>query len=226
MKQTLCARSASWFTDHNVGRSMLDRLMRPLIDPPLKRIAFRLAHAGVNANALSLVGAGIAVLAGLALASSWYFLGLVLIALNRLLDGLDGAVARETSPTDFGGYLDSLCDYVFYIAVPLGFACATPQNQFPSLILISSFILTAVSFLAYAALAEKRGLKTKAQGQKSFYYMAGLTEGTETILAFVAFCLWPDHYPLLAYAFAGLCLVTVAGRVMAARKAFTIGRAP
>ncbi|MDO8290458.1 MAG: CDP-alcohol phosphatidyltransferase family protein [Parvibaculum sp.] len=205
---------------------MLDRLMRPLIDPPLKRIAACLSQADVSANTLSLTGAGIAALAGLALASSWYVPGLALIALNRLLDGLDGAVARETAPTDFGGYLDSLCDYVFYIAVPLGFACAAPQNQFPSLILISSFILTAVSFLAYAALAEKHGLKTEAQGQKSFYYMAGLAEGTETILTFVAFCLWPQHYPLLAYAFATLCLATVAGRVMAAHKVFAIGRIP
>ena len=95
----------------------------------------------------------------------------------------------------------------------------------PTLILLSTFILTAVSFLAYAAIAEKRGIRSEAQGVKSFYYMAGLAEGTETILAFIAFCLWPQHYPLFAYLFAALCLATVAGRILAAKAAFSDGSA-
>jgi len=198
---------------------MLDRLMRPLIDPPLKALARRLAPL-VSADRVSLAGAVVALLLFLALFASWFSLALFLIALNRLLDGLDGAIAREHGATDFGGYLDSLCDYVFYIAVPLGFACANPQNMRPTLILLSAFVLTAVSFLAYAAIAEKRGLTTEAQGRKSFYYMAGLAEGTETIFVFVAFCIWPQHYAVLAYLFAALCLSTVAGRLINARAAF------
>lgn len=201
---------------------MLDRLMRPLIDPPLKACAARIAPH-VSANAVSLAGAGVGVLAGLALSASWFSLGLALVAVNRLLDGLDGAIAREHGPTDFGGYLDSLCDYVFYIAVPVGFAFAAPDNLAPSLALLSSFVLTAVSFLAYAAIAEKRGLEPDVRGAKSFYYMTGLAEGTETIIAFVAFCLFPSAYPLLACLFAALCLTTVVGRLMAARLAFCDG---
>lgn len=204
---------------------MLDRLMRPLIDPPLKALASRIAPL-VSADTVSLAGVGVAVLAGLALSASWFSLGLLLILLNRLLDGLDGAIARERGPTDFGGYLDSLCDYVFYVAVPLGFAFAAPGNLAPSLALLASFVLTAVSFLAYAAIAEKRGLKSDVRGAKSFYYMAGLAEGTETIIAFVAFCLFPSDYPMLACLFAALCLTTVAGRLMAAKPAFSDSSPP
>ena len=34
-----------------------------------------------------------------------------MIILNRVADGLDGAVARSTGQTDFGGYLDLLTLY-------------------------------------------------------------------------------------------------------------------
>jgi phosphatidylglycerophosphate synthase len=199
---------------------MLDRHLRPLIDPPLNRLAAHLARMGVSANHLSLIGAGFGLAAGLAIASGAFGLGLVLIVLSRLADGLDGPVARMTAPTDFGGYLDILCDYVFYLAVPMGFATAAPANLWPALLLVASFVLTAVSFLAYAALAEKRGLSSMVQGRKSFYYMVGLAEGTETIAVFAAFCLWPAAFPWLACAFALLCLATVLGRLLSARAQF------
>lgn len=200
---------------------MLDRHLRPLIDPPLNRLAAHLARMGVSANHLSFIGACFGLAAGLAIASGAFGLGLVLIVLSRLADGLDGPVARMTAPTDFGGYLDILCDYVFYLAVPLGFAAAAPANLWPALLLVASFVLTAVSFLAYAALAEKRGLSSMAQGRKSFYYMVGLAEGTETIAVFAAFCFWPAAFPWLACAFAALCLATVLGRLLSARAQFT-----
>tara|TARA_R110000868_G_scaffold3471_3_gene22271 strand:+ start:3674 stop:4279 length:606 start_codon:yes stop_codon:yes gene_type:complete len=196
---------------------MFDHRLRPLIDPPLNAAARLVASGGVSANAITLAGAVAGVAAGCAIAQGHVAAGLVLILLNRILDGLDGAVARRTAATDFGGYLDVLCDYVFYVAVPLGFAAAAPQNLWPALALVASFVLTAVSFLSFSALAAKRGLTTEARGKKSFYYASGLAEGGETIAVFIAFCLWPQWFGPLAYAFAALCLVTVAGRLAAAR---------
>tara|TARA_R110000868_G_scaffold56546_8_gene175035 strand:+ start:15763 stop:16368 length:606 start_codon:yes stop_codon:yes gene_type:complete len=196
---------------------MFDRHLRPLIDPPLNAAARLLVAGGLQANAVTLAGAVVGVAAGLAIAGGHFGWGLAFIVLNRLLDGLDGALARQTQATDFGGYLDAICDYIFYVAVPLGFAAASPQNLWPALLLIASFVLTAVSFLAFAALAAKRGITSEAQGPKSFYYAAGLAEGAETIAVFVAFCLWPHVFGLLATAFAALCLLSVAGRIAAAR---------
>jgi phosphatidylglycerophosphate synthase len=199
---------------------MFDALFRPLIDPPLNRAGRIIARLGVSADHLTLAGAAVGVGAGFAIAWQHYLTGLGLVVLSRLLDGLDGAVARATKPTDFGGYLDIVCDFVFYVAIPIGFGLANPANLAPALVLTASFALTGVSFLAYAVLAEKRGLATSSHGLKSFFFKTGLAEGAETILAFVLMCLLPDLFPEIAWVFAGLCGLTVLQRTLAARAAF------
>ena len=87
-------------------------------------------------------------------------IALLLILLNRVADGVDGAIARRLGSTDLGGYLDILCDFIFYAAVPLGFALARPENGAAAAFLIFSFVGTGSSFLAYAAIAAKRGLES------------------------------------------------------------------
>jgi len=191
---------------------MFDARLRPLINPALNRMGAALAHLGVSANQVSAAGAACGALAGLAIGLGQPLAGLALVLASRLLDGLDGAIARARGATDFGGYLDIVCDYVFYLAVPLGFGFATPGNLPFALLLVASFTLTAVSFLAYATLAAKQGLESRAHGPKSFFYSTGLAEGAETLLAFVLMCLWPAAFPQIAVVFAGLCLLTVIQR--------------
>ncbi|MBS3996682.1 MAG: CDP-alcohol phosphatidyltransferase family protein, partial [Hydrogenophaga sp.] len=138
----------------------------------------------------------------------------VLLLLSRLLDGLDGAVARATAPTDRGGFLDITLDFVFYAAIPLAFAVADPlANALPAAVLLASFIGTGSSFLAFAIVAEKRRLQSLAFPDKSFYFLGGLTEATETIAAFVAMCLWPQWFAPIAYGFAALCALTTVLRI-------------
>lgn len=200
---------------------MLDARLRPLIDRPLDALGGMLARRGISANGLTLTAFGIGLLAVPALALEWFTLALALIAANRGLDGLDGAVARAHGPTDFGGYLDIVCDFVFYGAVPVGFALADPAaNALPAAVLIASFIATGSTFLAHAILAERHGLSTAAQGRKSLFYMSGLMEGAETIAFFVAFCLWPAWFAPLAWIMAGLCGVSALGRVLLTRRQF------
>ena len=192
---------------------MLDGLVRPLIDPPLDRIAKRIASAGVRADALTWAGFGIGIAAVPLLAGQYHRTALLLILANRLLDGLDGAVARRTAPTDRGAYLDIVCDFLFYSAVVFGFALAKPENALPAAFLIFSFVGTGSTFLAFAAVAAKRSLTTDARGAKSIYYLGGLTEGTETILAFVFFCLAPASFAIGALVFGALCWVTTISRI-------------
>ena len=199
---------------------MFDALLRPLVDPALNRAGRLIARLGVSADHLTLAGACLGIGAGVAIAAQNYLAGLGLVVLSRLLDGLDGAVARATETTDFGGYLDIVCDFVFYVAVPMGFAFADPANMAPALVLTASFALTGSSFLAYAAIAEKRGLTTSRHGAKSFFFQGGLAEGAETIVAFLLMCILPQHFALISWVFAGMCGLTVVQRVMAARKAF------
>jgi phosphatidylglycerophosphate synthase len=199
---------------------MFDARLRPLIDPPLNAMGRALARAGIGANAVTLAGLLPALGAGLAIAQQHFLLALALIFLNRLLDGLDGAVARVNEISDLGGYLDTLADFVFYVAVPLGFGFAAPANLAPAMVLIACFTLTCASFLTYAAIAAKRGAETAAHGTKSFFYSTGIAEGAETIAVFAAMCLWPAQFAMIAYAYAAVCLLTVVQRSLMAHRAF------
>jgi phosphatidylglycerophosphate synthase len=198
---------------------MLDARLRRLIDPPLDRLCGPLARNGVSADLATIVGFVVGLCAIAAIAGQAYGLGLGLLLLNRLLDGLDGALARQRGITDLGGFLDIVCDFIVYAGVPLAFALADPSaNALPAAFLIFSFIGTATSFLAFAIMAAKRGITTDLRGKKSLYYLGGLTEGSETILAFVLACLWPDWFPLIAWVFGALCWLTTATRVAVARQ--------
>jgi len=194
---------------------MLDRHLRPLIDPPLNALGRAIAARGIGANEVTLAGLGMGLVAAALLAFGLPGgMALLPLLLGRLLDGLDGAVARLTQPTDRGAFLDITLDFLFYAAIPLGFAFADPTaNALPAAVLLASFIGTGSSFLAFAIVAEKRQLQSLAFPDKSFYFLGGLTEATETIAAFVAMCLWPQWFAPIAYGFAALCAVTTALRI-------------
>lgn len=199
---------------------MFDRHLRPLIDPPLNHLA-SLAHgAGLSANAITLAGFAMGLLSVPALAHQSYGIALLLILLNRVCDGLDGALARLAGGgTDFGGYLDIVTDMMFYGAVVFGFALAAPgPNALPATFLLTGFMGASASFLAFSALAAKRDMSTEAQGVKSIYYLSGLMEGGETVFFFVIMCLIPGIFPWLAWAFGGLCWVTALARSVQARQ--------
>ena len=186
-------------------------LQRRLTHPPAE-----LLHGlGVRPDHITLAGFAIGILALPAIWAGFYGIGLVLILINRVADGLDGAVARMGTPTDRGAFLDIALDFVFYAAVPLGFALADPsRNALPAAVLIFSFVGTGSSFLAFSVLAEKRRLTAEDFPTKGLCYLGGLTEGFETILFFVAFCLWPGAFIWLAYLFAAMALITTVARWM------------
>ncbi len=193
---------------------MLDSAIQQILKPVLGRVARGLVRAGIGADALTFIGFALGMAAALSIVFQHFMAGLVLLLLSRLMDGLDGAVARLTQPTDRGGFLDITLDFLFYAAIPLAFAVADPaQNALPAAVLLASFMGTASSFLAFAIVAAKRGLASTELPDKSFYFLGGLTEATETIAAFVVMCLWPQWFAPLAYGFAALCVITTALRI-------------
>lgn len=200
---------------------MLDRAMRKLIDPPLNFVGVSLAKRGVTANSVTLFGLLMAPLAAVSISLGGFGIGLIFIALSRIADGLDGAVARASHKSDFGGYLDIASDFFFYGVVPFAFIVVDPTtNALPGAFLLLAFYVNGASFLGYAILAEKSGMKTDAQGLKSLYYSNGLLEGSETIALFAVICLWPAMFPLLAWGFGVLCFVTAGLRVVGAHQTF------
>lgn len=192
---------------------MLDSLARRLIDTPLNAAANRFSPR-ISANSITIFGFFIGILSFIAIIKGQFMLALVFLALNRLCDGLDGAVARRQTPTDLGAYLDIIADFILWALLPLGFVLYEPQYAFAAACLLASFAMSMSAFLAFAMMAEKRGLSSDAQGQKSFYYLAGLAEGTETIIFFALVMLRPDWFAPAALIFSGLVFLSVIGRLI------------
>lgn len=200
---------------------MLDAAARRLIDPGLNRLGRMLAARGISANAVTFAGLALGLFAALLIALGYAMWALIPLLASRLADGLDGAVARASQPTDFGGYLDITADFLFYGAIPMAFVWADPAgNGAAGAFLLTSFYANGASFLGYAVLAERQGLKTGAQGVKSLYYSNGLLEGTETIGFFVALCLWPAQFAAMAWVFGAVTVATAILRVYGAARAF------
>jgi phosphatidylglycerophosphate synthase len=193
---------------------MLDRYVHPRLKPTLNRLVEKLDKPTLTADGITLLGFAIGVLALPFLALGWYLAALTAIVLNRLLDGLDGALARRRGITDAGGFLDIALDFLFYALVPFGFALAAPsENALAAAWLLFAFMGTGSSFLAFAALAAKHDIDNPGYAHKSFYYLGGLTEGTETILLFALCCLFPMHFALFAWIFGALCWLTTTTRI-------------
>ena len=201
---------------------MLDRAALALLGPWLDTGAGMLVRRGISADTLTLVGFALGIAAALAIAFGLYGWGLVLLLAGRLADGLDGAVARLTRTTDRGAFLDVTLDFLFYASIPLAFAIAAPgPNALPAAVLLAAFIGTGSSFLAFAVLAVRRGLASSAYPNKGFYYLGGLTEGSETVICFALMCLWPQHFAGWAYGFAALCALTIGTRIVGGARTLT-----
>jgi phosphatidylglycerophosphate synthase len=201
---------------------MLDRAAMAALKPLLDAGAGVLARRGIGADAVTLAGFAIGIAAAVVIAFDLPGWGLALLLVSRLADGLDGAVARQTHTTDRGAFLDITLDFLFYASIPLAFAVADPSaNALPAAVLLAAFIGTGSSFLAFAVLAERRGLASTAFPQKGFYYLGGLTEATETLICFGLMCVWPERFAWWAYGFAALCALTIVTRIVGGAKALS-----
>lgn len=206
---------------------MLDGQMRAVIDTPLAAVARQLAKTGIRANGVTGMGLLLGLACAVLIVVGQDQLALVFLALNRLADGIDGALARLTRGTDRGGYLDIVFDFIFYGSVPLAFILRDPDaNAIAGSVLLFSFYVNGASFLAFAALAAKRRLTSTRAGPKSIYFSAGLVEGTETIICFALMLLFPGWFTPIALVFAGLTLLTTLGRLILAWTTFAEDVAP
>lgn len=197
---------------------MIDDVLRERFRVPVDETGAWLARRGVSAEALTVAGFAIGVAGCLAVLGEYYGLALLCLLLNRLADLLDGAIARATSVTDFGGFLDILLDLLVYSGFVLAFAVGRPENAVPAAVLIYTFLATGASFLAAANIAAKRGITREPPERKSFFYKAAIVEGVETTAYLVVICLLPGHFAVVTYVFAAICWVSVAGHFIWARQ--------
>ncbi|MEP4101788.1 CDP-alcohol phosphatidyltransferase family protein, partial [Paraglaciecola sp.] len=95
---------------------MIDPLLNKLLRSPLAIIVKPLIASGITANQVTVAGFILGMLAVPAIISEHFTLALILILINRICDGLDGAIARQTQTSDAGGFLDISLDFIFYSA--------------------------------------------------------------------------------------------------------------
>jgi phosphatidylglycerophosphate synthase len=200
---------------------MFDRQLLAMTRPAVNAVAKQLHVLGFTANSISLTGFAFGMLAAAMIAHGYIAVAIIPLLINRLLDGVDGAIARFDEPSDRGAFLDITLDFLFYAAIPLAFAFCDPiNNALAAAVLLAAFIGTGTSFLAYAIMAEKRGDKSPAYPGKGFYYLGGLTEGFETVACFVLMCVLPQHFTTIAYIYAAMCCLTTLTRLVAGWQRF------
>lgn len=199
---------------------MLDHALRVYKDDLLRPVAGQLGR--ISPNAITVLAMAVGLGAAGAAALQWYWVALSLWILNRVLDGLDGMVARAHGrQSDFGGYLDIVLDFVVYAAVPVGLYLGAPSgaNALGLILLLSSFYINAASWIYLSAILEKRASGATARGELTTVTMPnGLVGGAETILFYTVFLLWPGGLPWLFAAMTGMVLVGVAQRLYWARR--------
>lgn len=195
---------------------MFDPYVRAIIDPPLNAIGRKLVKTGLTANTMTLIGFLFGLTAIVCILKCEFGLAACFIAANRLADGLDGSIARCSQLTDFGGFFDIVCDFIIYSGIVFAFGVANPNNLLYASFLIFSFIGPITSFLAYAIIASKRKIITQKRGKKSFYYLGGICEGTETAIVLILLCLIPQRFNTISLVFGLMCWLTTLGRVYSA----------
>jgi phosphatidylglycerophosphate synthase len=192
---------------------MLDTRVRALLAPVLGPAGRGLATAGVSPAALTASGWAVGVGACVATALRAWPVALGLWLVNRLLDGLDGPVARAGRPSDAGGFADIVADFSVYAGIVLALAIAIPGARLACVALLTAYYVSGTAFLALSSISERRRAGLGGD-ERSLRFPGGLAEGSETVLVYVLFFLFPGHATVIAWVFAAAVAVTAAQRTV------------
>lgn len=191
---------------------MLDTAARRLTGPVLDRAAKRISATGISATTITVVGWLVGVGACVAVTRGTWTLALVLWLLNRVLDGLDGAVARQAGPSDLGGFLDILADFSIYSGFVLAIAIEIPTARLACVALLVSYYISGTAFLALSSILERLHFE-QHRDARSFRFIGGLAEGTETVITYALITLLPQHAEIIVWVFAAVVALTALQRL-------------
>lgn len=205
---------------------MLDAQLRAAVAPVLDRLSRPLSVRGVAPGSVTAVGLLVGVGACVAVAARAGGVGLGLWLLNRMLDGVDGPLARldgSSQPgvgtklagaSELGGLLDFVADFVVYSGFVVAVSVAHPAARLACVVLLATYLINNVALLSFSSMIER--LKLDFGDERSLRFTSGLAEGAETIVVYVLFCVLPGASTTIAWAFAGLVGVTAVQRVVQA----------
>ena len=197
---------------------MIDKKINNYLKPYLTYLAKMLYRFNISANFITLIGSISGFLCFFFIIKSNFILAFLFLFLNRLFDGLDGAIARLVGETDLGAFYDIISDFIFYCLFPIAFIFINIDNSYSICFLLLSFVATQSTFLASAWLLEKNKIFISKNNTKSFFYIGGITEGFETIICFSLMLLFNNFIDLISYCFGTLCWITFIFRVFYIRK--------
>jgi phosphatidylglycerophosphate synthase len=194
---------------------MLDKHLRQIKDLLLHPLADAIGQR-MHPTTITVIGGGVGLLAAGVAWQGYTLAGLALWAANRMLDGLDGTLARRTRRTsDFGGYVDTLVDHVIYASIPAGLALAQPADTLwlALLFMLATFYINGASWMMLSSILEKRRQR-QPDDVTTVITPPGLIEGTETVVFYGLFFLLPGLLAELYVLFGVLVLLTIVQRVV------------
>jgi phosphatidylglycerophosphate synthase len=196
---------------------MLDASARRLLAGPLDR-------PWVTPNGLTLVGLGVGLAGALAAGFSAWPVALVLWLISRLADGLDGPLARRRAVfgkhnSSAGGFLDIAADFTCYGGFVMGVAVGAGGSALPFLAVLLAYYINGTAFLAFSSAAERSGRQLR--DGRTFSFIGGLAEGTETIIVHSVWCIVPQYAAQVAWPWAAIVGLGASQRVLVGFKALS-----
>ncbi len=193
---------------------MLDTRARRVLAGPLDTVAGMIDRPGITPNRITLVGLVVGLAAAGAAGQAWWWIALVLWLGSRLLDGLDGPLARRrgTGDSGAGGFLDIMADFAVYGSFVIGVGIGSGQSLVPFLLVLFAYYLNGSAFLAFSSIAERTG--KRIDDGRSLSFLGGLAEGTETIVVHSLWCIVPAYASGIAWVWAVVVLVSATLRIV------------
>lgn len=194
---------------------MLDKwLSKTKFNKLIEKLVKRLFLNKISANQITII----ALVLGLTSALSIFLSGIliwkfeliicagILMVISFFFDVLDGALARLSKPTTFGGILDIFSDRTVEVTIIISLISTDPLNlMWPGIFSLGAVVLCISMFLLIGGVVKEDELD---EYKKAIYYRHGLMERSETFLfLFCITILIPVRF-LLLWIFAGLVLFT------------------
>ena len=190
---------------------MIDQYLIKILKPLLNSLASFFYKMGLKANYISVAGLILSFISFYLILNGLFMVALFIFLSGRILDGVDGSLANKTNISEFGGFIDIVCDFISYSIIPLAFILKDNSNAIFGSILLTTFFGTSSTFFGIAIFVNNKSIKKNPS--KSFFYIGGFMGGAVTILFLSLMFLFPDKFNLIALIFSILCILSTIERI-------------
>ncbi len=214
---------------------MFDARLRQTLGPILDLVAARLDRPGITPDRLTVLALVTGLASAVTAATQLWWWALVLWLVSRLLDGLDGPLARrrfraaETTATSpvAGGFLDITADFVVYgstvLGVAIGATAAYGADWQPFAAVLLAYYVNGTAFLAFSSAAERSS--HQIDDGRSFSFLGGLAEGAETIAVHALWLILPEHASVIAIGWSVVVALSGAQRILTGYRVLSLPEA-